>query len=320
MTAEEFRDLYACWWHAAIPPFSYVGILSLINETPKDFNLTDQQYQAVERINQNRRKVAENWGFIPHHKTLNAELGQDFLEFFLKFWEDGFVPVNAILTDVDALLTGALGEINLDRDLVRYLRRGSRMIKDDWLLPFEYMNLHFNLERVWTWEPLLFAELVEAVLNYLRERYDLEDVRITLANDIPPIRGNAWLIRALSYMVSFPECRGFRSGRSYIFSSSVEWSDALATTVEDYIPSIEAELTKDLSTILVRIRTGLVSHGIQKEASLNSSLFNEGSCPAIAGYIIEKYDQQGKFYWSYECSEFLFTLPLWNREFSNSNA
>jgi hypothetical protein len=213
----------------------------------------------------------------------------DFRELFRRWASDGIDSLSIVVGYAKLLLENEdkLGSLTeRQRSMIKTIYHASAGALDKWRGPLDYLDFFDRRVIHQKWTPYEFSELVDSALLLLQD-YEFGKVETQLPDSLPLVRGNKWLVYAMSYLI-FPKTN---------------------SRLSDRLTLIKADLTEN-AEILVHISTE-IDPDLYEEAH-PESLFYPGNRLLTARMVIEElYQSQFKTQISGKKFDCEFTLPLW---------
>lgn len=213
----------------------------------------------------------------------------NFRDLFRRWAFDGIDSLSIVVGYAKLLLENEdkLGSLTeRQRSMITTIYHASASALDKWRDPLDYFDFYDRRIIHQKWTPYKFSDLLNEALLHLQD-YEIGKVKFDLPELLPLVRGNKWLVYALTYLI-FPKTNSRLSDRN--------------TLVKAYVT--------DNGDIQVHIFTDVDLDPYEK--ALTEHLFYPGSRLLTARKVIEDlYESKFQARISGKKIEFEITLPTW---------
>ncbi len=304
MSEDELRLGYGELWHWAIPQLNSMAFADQLAQNKLGITrFTDEQARTLAVIANIARRIRENWSYVfDVFVSPQGRSHENVLSLCATWWNYEAKFLEKATVAIDSLLAGGLGELILpdsDREALKIIRQGCHLAADDWEHGKNYLLALCGFQSEWKWQSVSLQKVVSQAIDYLKACYGIDSVDVTMPRDLPLVKGNYWLERALINIVN---CVDSHTLHGYLFKDRY----VSYRINHDYRPAAMIELEN--GNAVVHVTVGLVPQKECEDSPLDSRLFSLGTRLSVVGFILERYDTQAQVRWSDQSSEFRFTV------------
>jgi signal transduction histidine kinase len=146
---------------------------------------------------ENMKKSEANLSNSDLQQQVEKEMKSHFIRLYNMWRHDGIAPLEMIKGYAELLLGDESGDLNdQQRETLELIYKYCKLAINRWHHPSNYLTLYSD-EKI-EFETLSLLEEVDKTVNYLREYFSVDEMEITLSEDLPPIKGSKWISLAIA--------------------------------------------------------------------------------------------------------------------------